>query len=180
MMNALKDYSINFKGLKNGIHHYDFTVNRDFFKHFVHSEITEGHFSIHIELTKKTRFMVLHFTIEGNATLQCDKCLDYFELPLSYENDLYIKFYNEIEEEDDTDIIYLPPNEDSIELAQYIYESIILSIPYKRVHPLDESGNATCDASMIQKLNEHEQHNANHEQIDPRWSKLKHLLENNN
>ena len=36
------------------------------------------------------------------------------------------------------------PGEDEVDLAQYIYESIVLSLPYQRVHPEGE-----CDPEML-------------------------------
>lgn len=180
-MDALRDYRINFKGLKNGMHHFNFYIGDAFFKHFTKSEITKGEFQASVVLTKKTRFLVLEFDIKGKAMMQCDVCLDDFYLPLSYGNTLYVKFDEEIKEDDEhTDVMYLSPNDSSVDLGHYIYESIILSIPYKRVHPLDDKGKATCDERMLEKINAINGSGKNEEITDPRWSKLKYLLENNN
>ena len=39
------------------------------------------------------------------------------------------------------------PGEDRVELAQYIYESIVLSLPYQRVHPEGE-----CNPEMLERF----------------------------
>ena len=38
-------------------------------------------------------------------------------------------------------------SEDSVDLTQYIYESIVLSLPYRRVHPEGE-----CDPDMLARF----------------------------
>ena len=40
--------------------------------------------------------------------------------------------------------MWLSPSEDFVDLTQYIYESIVLSLPYQRVHPDGE-----CDLDML-------------------------------
>ena len=40
--------------------------------------------------------------------------------------------------------LWLSPSEDFVDLTQYIYESIVLSLPYQRVHPDGE-----CDPDML-------------------------------
>jgi uncharacterized metal-binding protein YceD (DUF177 family) len=65
-----------------------------------------------------------------------------------------------------------------VNVQQYIYELIVLSIPLKRVHPGVEDG--TLDSEVLDKLEElsiNNNENKNDEdEIDPRWDKLKNLL----
>lgn len=43
--------------------------------------------------------------------------------------------------------MWVSPEEEDIDLTQYIYESIILSLPYRRVHPDGE-----CDPDMMARF----------------------------
>lgn len=43
--------------------------------------------------------------------------------------------------------MWISPAEGEVSLAQYIYESIVLSLPYQRVHPEGE-----CDADMLHRF----------------------------
>ena len=43
--------------------------------------------------------------------------------------------------------MWMLPGEDRVELAQYIYESIVLSLPYQRVHPEGE-----CNPEMLERF----------------------------
>ena len=77
------------------------------------------------------------------------------------------------------ELLILPHGEHQIDLAQYIYEMIVLSIPQKRVHPGVKEG--TLQTEALRKLNELqvkdvEEVTKKEEEIDPRWDKLKQLL----
>ena len=77
------------------------------------------------------------------------------------------------------DILILPHGEYEINVAQYIYETIILGIPAKRVHPGVEDG--TLDSDILKKLEElspklEDEKQKTSEDIDPRWDTLKKLL----
>ena len=43
-------------------------------------------------------------------------------------------------------------SETELNVAQYIYESICLSLPYQRVHPDDGEGHSTCDPDMLSRF----------------------------
>ncbi|NJX17426.1 DUF177 domain-containing protein, partial [Tamlana crocina] len=63
---------------------------------------------------------------------------------------------------------------------QYIYELIVLAVPSKRVHPGVLDG--TLKSEVLEKLDElspREKEIKAEEDIDPRWEKLKNLLNDN-
>jgi uncharacterized metal-binding protein YceD (DUF177 family) len=39
-----------------------------------------------------------------------------------------------------------------IDLEQYIYESIVLSLPLQRVHPEDVHGQPLCNPAMLERF----------------------------
>jgi len=90
---------------------------------------------------------------------------------------LVIKFGEEFNDENE-DLLILPHGEFEVNIQQYIYELIVLSIPLKRVHPGVEDG--TLESDVLDKLEElsiNNNENKNDEdEIDPRWDKLKNLL----
>ena len=53
-------------------------------------------------------------------------------------------FVSDHQGEYDGDYMWVSPDEEDINLMQYIYESIVLSLPYRRVHPDGE-----CDPDMM-------------------------------
>ncbi len=173
-MGYLKKYSIQFRELDVGSHHFSFDVDDRFFSYFEKSEIQEGSLQAEVELLKEERLTTLSIGIRGEVKVMCDRCLDYFMHPIDFSGTLYLKPEEESwEEKDKTDVILVAPDESEVNLAQYFYESIHLELPLKRVHPLDENGNSTCDQEMLRILEEHQQKN---DEIDPRWNKLKNLF----
>ena len=80
---------------------------------------------------------------------------------------------------DNEELLILPHGEHQVDLSQYIYEMIVLSIPLKRVHPGIKDG--TLKTAVLDKLNElsvkeQAKEIIQEEQTDPRWDKLKKLL----
>jgi uncharacterized metal-binding protein YceD (DUF177 family) len=80
---------------------------------------------------------------------------------------------------DNEELLILPHGEFEVDIAQYIYEMIVLSVPLRRVHPGVKDGSLKTEA--LTKLNElivkeEKKENKQEENIDPRWDKLKQLL----
>ena len=178
-MDYLKNYSIPIKGLKVGTHVFDFEVEKTFFEQFEHSEIKDGTFKVVVELEKGESFLALNFFITGKTTVECDRCLEPFDQEIESEDKIVIKFGDEIYDSRyiGEEVQIMSHNESEVNVAQYIYEFIHLHIPLKRVHPSDEDGHPTCNENVLEAL---EQHTVNEEQqeVDPRWDKLKDLLNN--
>jgi uncharacterized metal-binding protein YceD (DUF177 family) len=177
-MNQLSKYRIVYQGLAEGKHEFDFQVDNMFFENMEYSDIKSGDLKVNVLLNKKSTFLELDFQIQGSVDLTCDRCLEMYEQPIEFEGKLFVKF----SEEDSSaeDVIYLSPAEHEIDIAHYIYESINLSIPLKRVHPEDENGDVTCNPEMLEKLNYYKTEKSAEEDIDPRWNDLRNLMANNN
>jgi uncharacterized protein len=170
-------FVIPFKGLKVGQHEFVSDVDDAFFESFEGSEVTKGDVHVEIILIKRENLLEFDFSLTGNVNIICDRCLDEFSLPIEYETKLFVKFGENFEEQTD-EIIILSFAEHEIDLSQYIYEFICLSLPYRRVHPDDENGNSTCNKEMISKLNQYIV-NESDQDTDPRWDNLKDFLLNN-
>ena len=62
-------------------------------------------------------------------------------------------------------------------IAQYIYELIVLSVPTKRVHPNVLNGTMKSEAlERLEELRINEEKTVEETSADPRWDKLKDLL----
>lgn len=150
-MDILNKYNLAFKGLSIGEHEFSFDVDDSFFAAFPESEIHKGRAKVKIKLTKKAGMLTLDFNIAGEVEVVCDRCLDEFMMPFDYEGTLLIKFSEE-PREDEADAMWLNPSEQQVNLAQYIYESIILSLPYQRVHPDRADGTSGCNPDMLKRF----------------------------
>ncbi len=172
-MSFLDQFAIQFAGLKSGSYNFEFAINESFFEKFTESEIKRGTVNVHIELQKQARMMVLLFNMDGSVILTCDRCLDEFDFPIDHQTKLIVNIGKD-NSEDTEEIITISESENEINLAQFIYESIHLALPMKRIHPDNEKGGSTCNSEVMKKLKEHTA-SAIENNDDPRWDKLKNI-----
>lgn len=165
---------IPFTGLKDGKHLFDFSLDDRFFEAFEESEVKKGNLEVRIGLIKNPRFLELHFSLKGKAQVMCDRCLDYFDMPVEYEDTLYFRFGEETYEQSEN-VIILSSRESEIDVSQYLYEFTHLSLPYRKVHPVI-NGESTCNKSMVEQLNKFIVEN---KRPDPGWDQLKAISDKN-
>jgi uncharacterized metal-binding protein YceD (DUF177 family) len=176
-MNYLSNYTIQFSGLSEGIHYFDFSADKLFFACFEESDIKEGNVQIQVELEKRSTYLRLNFVLNGEVELTCDRCLEKYNQVIEGNYPMYVKFTDEFTEDTD-EVMYLQPGEFEVNVAKLIYEFIVVSIPIRHIHPDDEQGNSLCNPEMLKKLEQYETPEAE-EKIDPRWNDLKKLIGNN-
>jgi hypothetical protein len=169
-------YTIAFKGLAQGTHRFEFQVDDAFWAAHPEGEIRGGEVNVEVVLEKGAAgvgsargagsaggvgsaagAMRLEVAMRGSVVVMCDRCLEDCELPVSYGEKLAVKFSNGVEEggvdwlneRSEGDILWLNPGDGELDLEQYIYESIVLSLPLQRVHPEDVHGQPLCNPAML-------------------------------
>jgi uncharacterized metal-binding protein YceD (DUF177 family) len=167
------DYLISFKGLKLGEHHLDYEIDKKFFESFTYDDYLDSNIHVDLKLIKKPTLMELFFSVKGDVLVNCDVSGEEFQQPIKGSLEIIVKFGNKFNNDDDV-VLILPHESHSLDVAQYIYETIILSTPIKRVHPgvLDGS----LKSEVIDKLKELKENKLKENKIDPRWDKLKGLI----
>lgn len=176
-MEKLSAYNIAFKGIKPGRHEFDYKIDSRFFDLFNESFVNEGEVDVKVILEKEALVYSLDFIFRGYVTLLCDRCLEYYNHPVSYETRAYIKFDDGHQEEDD-EIIWLSHDDHQVNVSHLIYEYIVLSLPIKHVHPDGADGKSLCDPEMLKKLEQLKPDIAEPHH-DNRWEELKKLINNN-
>jgi uncharacterized metal-binding protein YceD (DUF177 family) len=179
-VDRLRNYGIPFKGLKEGKHLFKYEIGADFFGLFEQPLIEKGEVIAEVELNKSSALLTLNFKVEGTVETVCDNCLEALILPVENESLMYIKFGEEYDEPTE-EIIVLPHEENEINVAQLIYEFVCVALPIRHVHPEDENGMVTCNAEMLNQLNNYLVEEGDEEEqdddIDPRWAALKNLVD---
>ncbi|MBC3845808.1 DUF177 domain-containing protein [Winogradskyella echinorum] len=176
-MKALKEYIIPFVGLKVGEHHFDYQIDNTFFQNFDYDEFNAVDVKIDLKFEKKTTLLELYFSASGSVNVNCDMTNESYNQPINDEFKLVVKFGNEYND-DNEEILIVPHGEYEINVAQYIYELIVLAVPAKRIHPGIEDGTLQSDIlSKLEELSPSEDNKIkSSEDIDPRWNNLKKLL----
>ena len=145
-MDVTKQYAIAWKGLKNGTYRFDFKVDNALFEAYGSTDIKDGDLSVGVTLERGESMLSLQTVIRGTVTVTCDRCLEDCRLPVAFDGTLLVRFSDEVADYDG-EVMWISPAEGEVSLAQYIYESIVLSLPYQRVHPEGE-----CDADMLHRF----------------------------
>ena len=172
-MKSLSPYLIKFSGLKEGIHCFSFELGNKFFKNFDYYDFLDTKLSANLELEKKASLLNLKFSFNGEVEVQCDVSMESFNLDLKTDYAVVVKFKDNVTSTDDK-VIFLPSGSHSIDISRMIYESVILAVPQKKVHPGIENG--SLKSEIVKKLEELKPKKNFQEKTDPRWDKLKDLL----
>ena len=177
-MKKTKEYLIPFVGLKLGKHHFEYQIDNTFFDLFDYDEFQHSDVKVKVVLEKKSNMLEISFKHEGMVNVPCDVTGEDFDLPIKSKMKLIVRFGEEFNN-DNEELLILPFGEFEVDIAQYIYEMIVLSVPLRRVHPGVKDGTLESEALIKLKelaVKETKKENKQEENIDPRWDKLKQLL----
>ncbi len=173
-------YAVRLTGLGDGEHDFSFELDQQFFTLFDHPEVENGLVKATVILEKKPGILALHFSLQGEVEVICDRCLTPFMAPVDSVQDIYVKTGDEFRELEDN-VIMINEDDHEIDVSQYLYEYVVLSLPMQKIHPSDAGGLPGCDPDMLDRLDEFAVRRSEDEQeTDPRWDALKGIFENNN
>lgn len=178
-----KDFNIEVYGLSNKLHQFEFSVDDSFFAKFENSLIHHGKAGILVDLNKTETFIEMKFNINGSYELTCDRSLRPFEQDFTCAEKVLFK-YGEEEKALDDDIFIITKGTQRLNIAQFIYEFISITVPMKKIHP-DYEEDLTDDdieGEIIFTTNDEENEkdsNLDQDDIDPRWNALKNLNKKN-
>lgn len=174
-MKELREYSIAFVGLKEGVHHFNYELDGQFFSRFEDSLVRNCHIFVDLSFDKKDRLFVLNFDIAGTIVTDCDRCGQTFDFPIYGNHTMYVKVGDLREEdEDNEEVTWIAEGESVLDVSEMIYEFVHLSIPIKKIHPDKPDGTSGCDPQIIKQLGDHSDEN----KTDPRWDILNKLNKN--
>lgn len=177
MENRMKDFEIPFVGLKLGEHQFDFEIGAAFFEAFEYPDFEQAELKAQLRMVKRETQMALELELSGRVWVPCDLTNEHFWLPLSAEAELMVKFGDDFDDSEE-DLLILPHGEHRFNIAQYFYELAVLAKPLKVIHPDVEAGK--MGQEILQRLEdlspEEPQTKEDQEETDPRWDKLKDLL----
>ncbi len=188
-MKFLRSFDIDVIKFKEGVHEIDFSIEDNFFQQFEDNDIVEkGGLTVRVIMNKGANLIEMSFHIVGTVRLTCDRSLEEFDYPIDTTQEIIYKYGSE-EKEIDEDVYMITRDTPSVNVAQLIYEFIILSLPAKKIHPdyrneLDdedleaEGGYVYLDDSFEsdeERAEENESGENENEIADPRWEMLKKL-----
>jgi uncharacterized metal-binding protein YceD (DUF177 family) len=171
-------FLICFDGLELGEYEYRFLLDDAFFKNLEYSEIQEGRVEVDAVLRKTERLLEWTLNFTGDVTIPCDKCGDDFSAVIDKVDTLVVKFGPK--EDEDDGIIILIDTAYEFDISHYLFETINLKLPIRRVHP-DKEGESTCNPEVMKYFTDDQEDSESTDEednIDPRWAALKKLNTN--
>ncbi|MDY9919701.1 MAG: DUF177 domain-containing protein [Proteiniphilum sp.] len=142
-------YNISLKNLSEGVHTFEYELDRKFFDAIDGDEVRKGNVKVTVKVRKTSSTFECIFDLKGVVQVPCTRCLDDMNLDVDTQSRLIVKFGKEYSEESD-EIVIIPEEEGEINIAWFLYEFIALTIPIKHVHPTGE-----CNRAVSSKLRKH-------------------------
>lgn len=171
------DTTIQFSGLKSGSYDYSYALDGTFFSEFENDEILDGSVNFEVKLEKKERVMMFHFAFRGAIETKCDRCLGDLVVPVEGNELLCVKLEDEVGDSDNNneDVAILSSSEHSIDLAQWMYEYVVVAMPFQKLHAEGE-----CDPEVVKYIREEDEEGDDERKedaegegtVDPRWEAL--------
>ncbi|MDA0195092.1 MAG: DUF177 domain-containing protein [Bacteroidetes bacterium] len=169
-MRSLDQFEVNISNLKSGINEFKFTIDNLFFSEFPECPVKVGTGECEVQIDQKVNLLTVNFHLAVEIELICDRSLEKFMFPIQTYNNLIIKF-GDYNEEIDDDIAVISWDEKVINLAQYIYEYIVVAVPMKKLHPKYITENESEFGEIIYRSDDDD----DNDDLDPRWNTLKNL-----
>ncbi|MCH5233333.1 MAG: DUF177 domain-containing protein [Muribaculaceae bacterium] len=159
-MGKFAPYKIQLASLPDGKHEQDFECGTEFFKNMENPDVITSDVKVHMDLLKKDETYDCTFTCKGNLRIPCDRCLD----PIDHEVDttyhIIVKYGDDYNDESD-ELLVIPYSDSYLNVAYMLYDTIVLTIPIRHVHPMGK-----CNRTMLAALHKHRSGNTGDEEVD--------------
>lgn len=113
------------------------------------TDVISSDVKVHMDLVKKNDVYDCTFHCKGMLQIPCDRCLD----PLDHEVDTtyhVIVKYGENYDDGADNLLVIPYSNSYLNVAYILYDTILLTIPLRHVHPMGK-----CNRAMAAVLSKH-------------------------
>jgi len=155
-MSNRREFEIAFVGLKPGVHEFSYHIDDRFFDEYNEQDFRNPYADVKLLLEKRNGFMILRFEIGGKAEVTCDRCNNNLPLQLFDEFKVMIKMTDDPavmnNQEEDPDVYYISRGESHIDVKDWIYEFINLSIPMQKTCEYENMDGPFCNPTAKEVL----------------------------
>lgn len=149
VMGKFTAFKVPIKSLPQGVHHFDYHLDKTFFSNMESADIHDADLSVSLDVTYKSDMYSLDFAITGTVTLLCDRCLDDLIFPIDTTYHITVKYGEDYNDESD-ELLVIPETDNYLNVAYMLYDTVALAIPMKHVHPAGK-----CNRQMSAVLKRH-------------------------
>lgn len=155
-MSNRREYEIAFVGLKPGVHQFEYEVDDRFFEAYGPQDFSDSQAHVQLALEKNTGFMRLHFQVGGKAKVVCDRCSNDLPFQLFDDFTLTVKITEDPEmmneQEEDPDVYYISRGESHLDVKNWIYEFVNLSLPMQKTCEYENMDGPYCNPAAREML----------------------------
>ena len=148
-MGKFSAYKLPLKTLSAGIHEFDYRLDKAFFASMEYPDVRDADLNVHLTVNYAGGVYALHFAITGTVLMLCDRCLDDLVVPIDTTYDINVEYGDDYIDEGD-DLLILPAKDNDLNIAYMLYDTVVLAIPIKHVHPAGK-----CNRQMSAMLKKH-------------------------
>jgi uncharacterized metal-binding protein YceD (DUF177 family) len=156
-MSNRREYEIAFVGLKPGVHEFNYEIDDRFFEEYQEQDFRQTKAYIKLILEKNNGFMLLRFEVGGKAEVTCDRCNSDLPFELFDEFSMTIKMVDDPDmmndQEEDPDVYYISRGESHLDVKNWIYEFVNLSIPMQKTCSYESMDGPHCNPAAREILN---------------------------
>lgn len=148
-MGKFSAYKLPLKSLAEGVHEFDYTLDKQFFANMEYNDVRDADLAVHLTVTHRGDLYRLLFEIVGTVSLLCDRCLDDLILPIDTSYEINVQFGDDYNDDSD-DLLIIPRSDNDLNVAYMLFDTVVLQIPLKHVHPMGQ-----CNRAMSALLKKH-------------------------
>ena len=174
------EFQVKILGLAVGHSRHGFQVDDAFFASYEHSLVKRGRLTAVVELHKSETLIRAHFAIEGTIELESDRSLEPFDFPVSIREELLYKFGDE-DREISEEMQQIAWETYALDLAQPIYEFIMLAVPMRKLKPGEDEepdGTVADEERRLVYRSAPAEEESDEREPDPQWDALRKLFPN--
>ena len=192
-MGKFTEFNLPLKSLAQGTHQFEYHLGETFFTNMENTDIHGADLTVILTVNHNADRYDLTFCIKGEVILLCDRCLDDLHYPIDASYRMTVEYGDDYNADSD-EILIIPDSDNYLNVAYMIYDTVVLAIPMKHVHPMGK-----CNRQMSAILRKHRATPASGEDgvleeeliesidemesddtpTDPRWDALKGLASDN-
>lgn len=193
-MGKFTEFKLMLKSMPKGINTFEYRIGKQFFVNMENAEVRDADLQVTLKVNYNGVFYDFDFKVDGTVTILCDRCLDDLVIPIEATYHTVVK-YGESYDDSSDEMLVIPESDNSLNVAYMLFDTVMLAIPIKHVHPLGKCNKAMSallkkhrsrqeddeDAELEDELiGEMDQMDSSDTPTDPRWDELKKLNDNNN
>ena len=148
-MGKFTAYKVQLASLQDGKHEQDFEIGTEFFKNMENSDIVNSDVKVHLDLVKRHDTYDCTFHCKGVVQVPCDRCLDPIDIEVDTDYHVVVKYGDNYDDGADN-LLVIPYSNTFLNVAYILYDTILLTIPLRHVHPLGK-----CNRAMAAVLSKH-------------------------